>query len=637
MVYIRHPTIRLEINILKLLTCVMFKDEEEVLRRCLESVKDITDEFILMDTGSTDKSITIASSYGEVNKCEFEDFVITKNKVLDIAYSKNPDMVLWMDADEFIDKENENKLKAAIKDLMKSKSNILLTDIVDRHDGKKTTNRYIRPRVWKTIDKPIFKGPGIHEFIPYKDSRDIIRKDIRVIHQHKKKGKDIMKNMEFYVDILKRYEEKDPDDIRCLFYMARSLMEAGRYKEAHEYFHKYRETSERINYIYMEEYWFTYYDQSNMYTSTGDYSMAMDMIHKCIELLPERADAYAKGIDIAYYKLKDLDMALEIGESGRHLKNFNNSIMFTDPFAYPYRILDTLSLVYWDMGEYSKGLECINDLLSLEMINEYHYDRIKSNQSHFQRLSGVGKKNIDINRYFDNIFCINLAKRKDRKDLLQPKLKKLGISVEWFRGYDGSLLSQFVDENVPVLRTPGYIGCLLSHLEVMKIALDRGYDKILILEDDIAIHKNIRTEFDIVINQMESDSVDWDILYIGHASFSEPYTLGFDDGNWTSINNHSYNRKYTKTINSWACHGYALNRKAMEEILDYYDKNGYVYELDRVLAGVYQGSDKLKIYSTYPQLVVQNDTTSDNDPTGISANHFERFLNRAYSSKENYI
>lgn len=44
--------------------CMIVKDEEEYLPKCLKSIKDIVDEIIVVDTGSTDKTIEIAQNYG---------------------------------------------------------------------------------------------------------------------------------------------------------------------------------------------------------------------------------------------------------------------------------------------------------------------------------------------------------------------------------------------------------------------------------------------------------------------------------------------------------------------------------------------------------------------------------------------
>ncbi len=45
--------------------CMIVKNEEAVLARCLKSVKDIVDEIIIVDTGSTDKTKEIAYQYTE--------------------------------------------------------------------------------------------------------------------------------------------------------------------------------------------------------------------------------------------------------------------------------------------------------------------------------------------------------------------------------------------------------------------------------------------------------------------------------------------------------------------------------------------------------------------------------------------
>ena len=79
--------------------CLITKNEEPNIARCLDSVRDIVDQIVVVDTGSNDNTKTIATSYGaEVYEHEWkEDFSEARNKCLEYARG---DWVLFLDADE---------------------------------------------------------------------------------------------------------------------------------------------------------------------------------------------------------------------------------------------------------------------------------------------------------------------------------------------------------------------------------------------------------------------------------------------------------------------------------------------------------------------------------------------------------
>ena len=90
-----------EIYINTLSLCMIVKNEEDVIGRCLECVSDIFDEIIVVDTGSEDKTRDIVKKYTK-NLYYFkwiEDFAAARN----YAFSKaTKDYIMWLDADDII-------------------------------------------------------------------------------------------------------------------------------------------------------------------------------------------------------------------------------------------------------------------------------------------------------------------------------------------------------------------------------------------------------------------------------------------------------------------------------------------------------------------------------------------------------
>jgi tetratricopeptide (TPR) repeat protein len=83
----------------RLSLCMIMKNEEEHLPRCLESVQGVVDEIVVVDTGSTDRSVEIAESFGAtVLHEEWKgDFARPRNTSIDAATG---DWILILDADE---------------------------------------------------------------------------------------------------------------------------------------------------------------------------------------------------------------------------------------------------------------------------------------------------------------------------------------------------------------------------------------------------------------------------------------------------------------------------------------------------------------------------------------------------------
>lgn len=88
--------------------CMIVKNEQEVLARCLDSLSGIYDELIIIDTGSTDLTKEIAKKYTD-HVYDFE-WVNDFSKARNVSFSKaTKDYIYVADADEVIDEDNRRE------------------------------------------------------------------------------------------------------------------------------------------------------------------------------------------------------------------------------------------------------------------------------------------------------------------------------------------------------------------------------------------------------------------------------------------------------------------------------------------------------------------------------------------------
>lgn len=144
---------------------------------------------------------------------------------------------------------------------------------------------------------------------------------------------------------------------------------------------------------------------------------------------------------------------------------------------------------------------------------------------------------MDINSYVDKIFFINMDKDVDRRNDILAQFQKHNIT-----NYE-RISGVIIDDNTPkhCLFGPynnappekyynGSVGCLLAHRKAIQMAKDRGYKKILILEDDIVIDDDFNKKFNKYISNFNDDVKYWNILYLGLCSWNTTITnTSFND------------------------------------------------------------------------------------------------------------
>jgi tetratricopeptide (TPR) repeat protein len=109
--------------------CMIARDEETSIEKALDSVNEIVDEIIVVDTGSSDRTREIVEGFGGrvVEMAWEDDFSAARNRSLREA---NCDYILYMDADEYIDPRHRFQL-ALLKNLIPEDRNLAFTTKVE--------------------------------------------------------------------------------------------------------------------------------------------------------------------------------------------------------------------------------------------------------------------------------------------------------------------------------------------------------------------------------------------------------------------------------------------------------------------------------------------------------------------------
>lgn len=204
------------------------------------------------------------------------------------------------------------------------------------------------------------------------------------------------------------------------------------------------------------------------------------------------------------------------------------------------------------------------------------------------------------NRYFDEIYCVNLDRRTDKWVVVNNRFKKLGLTVSRFSAVDGNT----IDDNI--LQTYEKInryevGCILSHYQIITEAKNRGLKKILILEDDVIF----ALDFFIRLFDLLKTIDNWDLLYLGGSQH-----------HWGGITFHDGYYMAHKVDGTFA---YAINHTIYDDILNTKEINNK--PIDTKLWSV-QEKHKNSSYCAHPNLIISD--VSDSNIRGSRNNYTHR-------------
>jgi len=140
---------------------------------------------------------------------------------------------------------------------------------------------------------------------------------------------------------------------------------------------------------------------------------------------------------------------------------------------------------------------------------------------------------------YDVAILINLERRVDRTKRVIEHLKKRGVkNLLIYPAFDGSLIKNVII-NPPrrnyfswSTMNMNVASCALSHIGALKMATSLGYEKILMLEDDVVLSKDFNERLNVY--EKEVDDLEWEHLFVGGALRRKEQMKQVSDHVWES-------------------------------------------------------------------------------------------------------
>ncbi|MEW5768141.1 MAG: tetratricopeptide repeat protein [bacterium] len=269
-----HPTISL---------CMIVRDEEENLPRCLESVKGLVDEIIVVDTGSKDKTREIARSFGaKVYQHPWEDD-FSKARNISLSYAAS-DWILVLDADEWLDRKYIPKIKKILKEA-EEYVGVSFVIYSETATGMGTAHAF---KLFKNHEGFYYEG-AIHEQLIIHGK--ILTTKFRIYHSgYNLTPARAKKKFERSAKLLKDGIEEDPNNFYYRFHLGRLYLGQEMYQECIREALVALDISKTVKEVDEATILMIMFDLAYAYFELQDYRQAEEVCLKAMSMRPDYPD-----------------------------------------------------------------------------------------------------------------------------------------------------------------------------------------------------------------------------------------------------------------------------------------------------------------------------------------------------------
>ena len=350
---------------MRIILNMIVRNEKDVIKRCLESVKPLLDRWVIVDTGSTDGTQEfirecLADVPGTLVEQPWVDFEWNRNQALALAKvdSGPEDYVLFMDADDVLVNEPTTDL----------------TDTwdcyeIEEHDANL---RFYRPFIVRA-NLPLRWVGKTHEYL----DGAMTASSTKLTGVYRQRGTKTPEQYKVKLDRdLGILSSSDSDNPRTCFYLAQTLKDLGRLPEAIAIYDKRASLGG-----WEEERWWALYESAMLHDRLGRAPAAVMYAYlQVYEARPTRAEPlvqlarYCRDRGLHQQAFMFAAAALQIPFPG-------SDRLFVDGDVYAIRRLDEYAIAAFWTGRYGVSCDACKELLSLTSLPFEDRVRIEKNLS----------------------------------------------------------------------------------------------------------------------------------------------------------------------------------------------------------------------------------------------------------------
>lgn len=354
--------------------CMIVKNEEDVLARCLSSVRGVADEIIIVDTGSTDRTKEIAVKFNAVIY-DFEwidDFAAARNFAFDKA---TKDYIMWLDADDFLKESDRLKWIDLKRTLPPETDSVMMHYHLTFDQNGQPVFSLKRNRLVRRSRRFRWIG-AVHEYLDVRGH--IIHSDIAVTHGKVKAVTD--RNLQIYRRRISCGEKFSPRD---LYYFANELKDHSFYEEATAYYDRFLATRQG----WVEDQIAACLKQADCYHAMYDRDLQLRSLFRSLEYDLPRAECCCRigALFMEEERYKQacywFERATELGDPPQHGGMIEHTAWTWLPWLQ-------LCVCYDKQGQPEKAYACN------ERARQYqpHHPSVLHNKRYLEQVLGGNKK-----------------------------------------------------------------------------------------------------------------------------------------------------------------------------------------------------------------------------------------------------